>query len=227
MGNETEIKLRIRDEKALHRALKRLGALAINAGSGRVHEQNVIFDTPQGGLAKHGQLLRIRTETSQVNSRRKRTPIPPSRTILTFKRPPIAAAHQSDAAARGRYKIRDEFELQVSDAAVLTQIFEGLGMAGWFRYEKYRTTYGLPPRLHWAKDLLLELDETPIGTFLELEGPPEAIDRAAQLLGYSKQDYVAKNYLALFIEECRRTGREPRHMLFDTALRDSQSKKSK
>ncbi len=63
MPNETEIKLKIRDVKALQRILKRLGAKPVGTSSGRVHEENQIFDTPDGGLAKHGQLLRLRTET--------------------------------------------------------------------------------------------------------------------------------------------------------------------
>src|SRR5580658_9126637 len=63
MAQETEVKLRISDAKAFKCALKRLEARAVGRGSGRVREWNVIFDTPDGGLAKHGQLLRIRTET--------------------------------------------------------------------------------------------------------------------------------------------------------------------
>jgi adenylate cyclase, class 2 len=58
------------------------------------------------------------------------------------------------------------------------------------------------------------LDETPIGTFVELEGPAEAIDRAATELGSSKRDYVLKSYLVLYMEECRRKGEQPRHMVF-------------
>jgi hypothetical protein len=49
---------------------------------------------------------------------------------------------------------------------------------------------------------------------VELEGPPQAIDRVAQELGYSKQDYVLKNYLVLYVAECRRKGEQPSHMLF-------------
>src|SRR5260370_40012407 len=65
MARETEIKLRINDVRAFHRALKRIGARPAGPGTSKVHEENVIFDTPQGGLAKHGQLLRIRTKTPE------------------------------------------------------------------------------------------------------------------------------------------------------------------
>jgi adenylate cyclase class 2 len=104
--------------------------------------------------------------------------------------------------------------VEVGDAGTLTKIFEGLGMSGWFRYEKYRTTFQLPSAKSWARGLLIELDETPIGTFVELEGPAQAIDRAAGELGFSKRDYVLKNYLVLYMEECRRKGQEPRQMVF-------------
>jgi len=61
---------------------------------------------------------------------------------------------------------------------------------------------------------LIELDETPIGTFVELEGPADAIDRAATELGFSRHDYVLKSYLVLYMEECRRKGEQPRNMVF-------------
>jgi adenylate cyclase class 2 len=214
MAQEIEIKLRITDARALKRALKGLGARPADGGSGRVHEWNVIFDTPEGGLAKHGQLLRIRIETAETKSKKGKTAAS-KRTVLTFKRPiVVGAASSASAQENHRHKVREEIEVEVGDAAVLTNIFEGLGMRGWFRYEKYRTTLCLPARTCWAKGLLIELDETPIGTFVELEGPPAAIDRAAQEIGYSRRDYVLRSYLALYVEDCRRRGQEPQDMLF-------------
>jgi adenylate cyclase, class 2 len=217
MAKETEIKLKISDLPALHRALKRMGARLASPAASKVHEENVIFDTPQGGLAKHGQLLRIRTETPEArgrskNSRRKQ------RVILTFKQPLTKhPAAGPESASGGAYKVREEIEVEVAEAGNLAKIFEGLGLAGWFRYEKYRTTFRLPASNAWASGLLIELDETPIGTFVELEGPPVAIDRAARELGYTKRDYILKNYLRLYMEDCRRKGEQPRHMLFPSA----------
>jgi adenylate cyclase class 2 len=214
MAQEIEIKLRISDQKAFRRTLKRLGARPVGGGSGRVHERNVIFDTPEGGLAKHGQLLRIRTETPETKPK-KGKPASGQRTLLTFKRPLVKGTSASGSSQEThRHKVREEIEVEVADATVLAKIFEGLGMRGWFRYEKYRTTFRLPATSSWAKGLLIELDETPIGTFVELEGPPAAIDRAAQELGHTRRDYVLKNYLALYVEECRRLGEEPRDMIF-------------
>lgn len=218
MARETEIKLKIEDVKSFQRLLKKLGARPIGNCSGRVHEENVIFDTPQGGLAKHRQLLRIRTETPEGRANSRKSKSKP-RVVLTFKRP-VARPVGSDAEhpADGVYKVREEIEVEVADAATLRTIFEGLGMSGWFRYEKFRTTFQLPASKVWSRGLLIELDETPIGTFVELEGPAGAIDRAAAELGYSKRDYVLKNYLTLYVEECRRKGEQPVHMLFPAGL---------
>jgi adenylate cyclase, class 2 len=217
MPRETEIKLRLANPKSFLRTLKKLGAKPV---SPRVHEHNLIFDTPDGGLAKHGQLLRIRTESPasvgaglsrRSSGSRKSAP----RTILTFKSPPEQLAIGPAAPSHDhRHKVREEIEVVLTDAASLQKIFEGLGLKGWFRYEKFRTAYRLPARLAWAKGLLIDYDETPIGIFVELEGPPNAIDQAARALGYSSHDYVLKNYLVLYLDDCKRQNLQPSHMLF-------------
>ena len=212
MARETEIKLRILNAKSFLRHLQKLGAKPIST---RVHEHNLIFDTPDGGLAKHGQLLRFRTETPVPAGRKVPSKKSSSRTILTFKSPPEELAIGPAAPPPDRrYKVREELEMVLPDAPALQKILEGLGLRGWFRYEKYRTPYRLPARLKWAKDLLIDFDETPIGTFVELEGPGHAIDQAAHELGFSPHDYVLKNYLVLYLDDCKRQGLQPSHMLF-------------
>ena len=222
MSRETEIKLRIVNIKSFLRALKKLGA---KPASPRVHEHNLIFDTPDGGLAKHGQLLRIRTASpapgtpgslkrpSLGNHKSKKSG---PRTLLTFKSPPdqLAIGPATASPTDRRYKVREEIELALTDPASLQRIFEGLGLKGWFRYEKFRTPYRLPARLSWAKGLIIDLDETPIGNFVELEGPGPAIDQAARALGFSSRDYVLKNYLVLYLDDCKRQNLQPSHMLF-------------
>ncbi|HET9804299.1 MAG TPA: class IV adenylate cyclase [Candidatus Acidoferrum sp.] len=206
MGNEREVKLKVANLKALKKALARLKAKPTTSERGRVYERNVIFDTPQGGLAKHGQLLRIRTETIEGAAAKKFQP----RVVLTFKKPALAAEGDGHG-----HKVREEIETEVRDAAALQAIFEGLGMSGWFKYEKYRTTMKLPAGAKWAKDLVIELDETPVGNYLELEGPADAIDRAAAELGYARKDYIVASYLALYLADCRRRGETPKDMLFE------------
>ena len=219
MKKETEIKLPVRDIKAFERKVKKLGGKPARAGNSRVHELNVIFDTPDGGLAKHGQLLRIRTETVVAPGLQVQTLKPVQRSgkkkaltrvMLAFKQPAVRAVDEEG----GRFKIREETEVEVMEAGPLSRIFEGLGLRGWFSYEKYRTTWKLGAAHRWAKDLLIELDETPAGNFIELEGPPEAIDKAAEVLGYAHKDYLLKNYLELYAEDCKRRGVSPGNMMF-------------
>ncbi len=210
-GNqEVEVKLRVPDLAALRRRLARLGLRP--ATKGRVYERNTLFDTPQGGLAKHGQLLRLRVEE------------PPEKSsgmgagkdhlaLLTYKGPSEQATPEQAAQAR-RYKVREEIEAGVADPEQLRAILEALGLRGWFRYEKFRTHYRLPTSFRWASGLEVVLDETPIGNFVELEGLPEAIDRLAGLLGYKPGDYITKSYLALYLADCRKHGIQPADMVF-------------
>ena len=61
-----------------------------------------------------------------------------------------------------------------------------------FRYQKYREVY------RW-NDVEVVVDETPIGSFLEIEGDLAAIHAAAADLGYGPADYIRESYAALFL----------------------------
>jgi adenylate cyclase class 2 len=224
LAQETEIKLKITDAKALAVALKKLKAERVSKSRSKVHEMNVLFDHPDGTLAGRGELLRVRTETagplSEGKSRKGRSGKGgdtkwQQRVVLTYKRP-TQEDDPDTISGRGvaQYKIREELEVELASAGTISKILEGLGMDGWFRYEKYRATYQLPQSARWAKGLLIELDETPVGTFVELEGPIPAIDRAAVALGFSKKDYITKSYLQLYLESGQGQVERPRQMLF-------------
>jgi len=180
--SEIEIKLRVSSLARLRAALARAGARKL----GRVHEMNTLFDTPHWTLRKKGRLLRLRVERPAVGRG-------VMRGILTMKGP---------AQRGGRYKVREEAEAPVAAPQSVPAILGTMGLRATFRYEKYRTSYGVPS----APGLHLVLDETPMGTYLELEGPPRAIDRVARRLGYSPADYITRSYLALHLEDCRRRG---------------------
>src|SRR5713226_5755231 len=206
MAKEREIKLRVDDLGALRRGLAKLSALVVTP---RVHELNAVFDTSGFDLAKREHLLRIRKETAGASGGR--TSRAGTHALVTFKRPVSAAGSNGKGE---RHKVREEIELEVSDEKALARIFEALGLNAWFRYEKFRTTFRLRGSQRWAKGLLIELDETPIGIFLELEGSASAIDRAARALGFETGDYILANYMALYREYCQSQGEEPRDMLF-------------
>jgi adenylate cyclase class 2 len=203
-NEETEVKLRVADRQGLLRQLARLQA----SYHGRVHEMNTLYDTPDGALRREGKLLRIRVErpAERPQNRTPNSAKAPGAgrdnhaALLTFKGP-VRRGESGKSRGGHRYKIREEREVRVPDGEVLVRILEALGLRPCFRYEKYRSTYRLP-RLSGVE---LDLDETPIGDFLEAEGSRGAVDRAAALLGYRPADYINKSYGELFLDEARGT----------------------
>ena len=216
---EIEIKLRVADRDALRETLARLKAQPTRA---RVHEMNTLYDTRDGALARRGQMIRVRVER-EVGGPGKfgRTPGKDAdkRVTLTYKGPVKdhearerrkvrgsgRAAHGGGNRYRsaGPYKVREEREVRASDERAIAEILGALGLAPRFRYEKYRSTYRLPGIAH----VVVELDETPIGDFLELEGRRKAIDRAASRLGFGRADYITESYGALYARNCAEAGR--------------------
>jgi adenylate cyclase class 2 len=81
--------------------------------------------------------------------------------------------------------------VEVSDFENMKRIFTELGYEVAFIYEKYREEFQ-------KGDVKVMVDETPIGHFIEIEGPREAIDCTARELGYGKSDYIIDNYRTLF-----------------------------
>ena len=201
---EIEVKLRINDVAELVRALKALPAKR----SQRVHEQDTLFDTKDSFFGKQGAILRLRTcaragvGSERVRNRGARNT---KEGILTFKE-----LVEGVGAAVGRYKEREEMEFRIRNVARFAGVLRRIGMRPWFRYEKYRTTYtsGRYPGLKF------DLDETPIGFFLELEGPKGQIRRAAGALGYSPEDFISCSYLELYAAERRRSRIKTGEMLF-------------
>jgi adenylate cyclase class 2 len=207
---EIEIKLRVQDIHAVRDRLKRLGAREIAA---RTYESNLLYDTSKQDLRRRGRLVRVRIE--QPPSRfGKKGAKKSTAGILTYKGPPLLSRNPTKTTRRPilrrRYKVREEAEVVVSSADELARILRALGLHPAFQYEKFRTTYGLPG----LRRLKIELDETPIGDFLELEGNVAEIDRGARLLGYGPGDYLTASYGALYLAACRRDGRKPGDMLF-------------
>jgi adenylate cyclase class 2 len=96
--------------------------------------------------------------------------------------------------------VRSEIEIGVAPPKAVVDLLAAAGLRPTFRYEKFRSSYRVAsfPRLH------VELDETPMGTYLELEGPPRAIDQMARKLGFAAKEYITQSYLALYLDECRR-----------------------
>ena len=119
------------------------------------------------------------------------------KSLLTFKGP----------VQPGPMKVREEHETVVADGDTLLQILQELGLHVWFRYEKYREEYS-------AEDVVIAIDETPVGTFVEIEGGAQHIEQTAAALGKTRQDYITDSYRTLFLQHCAAHGVTSSDMLF-------------
>ena len=106
MALEIERKYLEVDFDSLRRRLRQYGAQG-----GDVHlERNRIYDLPDGSLRAGHHLLRLRSQEWPDHAQN----------VLTLKLPPVSAP---DAA----FKVREERETPVTDAAQMHSILEGLG----------------------------------------------------------------------------------------------------
>ena len=126
-----------------------------------------------------------------------RVRLEPERAFLTFKGPPQPSV----------MKVREELETVVGDGVLLLTILDRLGFRIAFRYEKYREEYE-------GHGVLFAIDETPVGTYVAIEGSDDGIADAATRLGRTPADYVVASYRTLYLQECQLRGVEPRDMVF-------------
>ena len=129
--------------------------------------------------------------------------------VLRIRRygPKWTITHKAKGKA-GRHKSRVETETVVNDGKSMEEIFRALGLRPAFRYEKFRA--------EWAdRTGHLVLDETPIGTYAELEGRSHWIDRMAKRLGLTQADYITQTYAELFRNWKQRTGSPAEEMTFE------------
>lgn len=149
-------------------ARERLGRAGAELVCVRHFEDNVLFDDMAGSLRASGTVLRLR-----------RTPLGG---VLTFKGP---------REIEKGVKSREERETSVDDPGEMLAILHRLGYRPLFRYQKYRETW-----THRGQEI--EVDETPIGAFIEIEGDVEGIHAVAADLGFSPSDFVVESYVGLF-----------------------------
>lgn len=141
-------------------------------------------------LDTEDELLRRQRSTLRVRSEG-------GKSLLTFKGPPLP----------GALKLREEHETVVADGAALLAILEALGLHIWFRYEKYREEFS-------ADDIVIAIDETPMGVFVEIEGGEDALHATALALGRLPADYITDSYRFLFLQHRDANGLAEHDMVF-------------
>jgi adenylate cyclase class 2 len=162
---EIEVKFIIDDLQALRQRVIALGA---RLKTPRTYEENVLFDTADQRLAHRQCLLRLRRDR---------------RNVLTYKEPAPTAEQD--------FKVRREYEVEVSDFAQTRAMFEQLGFVPTLRYEKYRETFTY-------QDAEILLDEMPFGPFLEIEGSRETIRTVTTRLGLDFDSRLTASYGDIF-----------------------------
>lgn len=150
----------------------------------RTFEANILFDLPGGALRNAGHSFRVRRYGTEGS--------------VTLK---------GVARVNGGVKSREELETQVASPEVLARILLGVGFVPQFRYEKFREMWKVG-------STVVCLDETPLGSFVEIEGALSAISRVAKSLDLATSDSLSASYPALWFD----AGREG-HMVFSPALR--------
>ena len=141
-------------------------------------------------------------DTSDEQLRRRRCVlrirIEQGRSVFTYKGPVQPSA----------MKLREELETMVSDGDTLLQLLRELGYDVWFRYQKYREEFG-------ADDVIVALDETPIGAFVEIEGGERGIHDMARALGRTPSEYLADSYRTLYWQYRAEHGLTANDMMFE------------
>lgn len=184
MPGSNEIEIKFKVEN-ISRLTARLSQLGLRQISPRTHEMNVLFDLPGQPLRNRGELLRLRKYGESW--------------VLTHK------AKAKDSG--GPHKVRIETETRVENGDKMEGILRALRFEPTFRYEKFREEW------EGAKGHVV-VDETPIGNFAEIEGPPEWIDSMALDLGIEHSDYITQTYAGLFFAWKQATGSSASEMTF-------------
>ena len=165
---------------------RQLEALGAALEKPRHDESNDLFDDEAGTLAGSGRALRLRRAEG--------------RGILTFKGP---------ARFQQGVKSREERETVVGEPGEMEAILERLGFRRRFRYEKRREEWRL-------SGCAVALDETPIGSFVEIEGDPAAIRKAVAALALDFASAIPYSYAGLYARRRKDDPSLPADMVFDS-----------
>jgi predicted adenylyl cyclase CyaB len=177
-GYEREIKF---PGVELDRLRDRLGELEAERVRPAAFEDNWILDR-DGELIGSGRILRLRTDGQ--------------RSRLTFKGP---------MRIEGNLKVREEREIEVSDADEARTLFENLGFSLVRRYQKMREEWQLG-------GVTIALDHTPIGDFAEFEG--DGAETVARRCGLDPEKGERRSYLRLYEEYLKEHPEAPPEMVF-------------
>jgi len=162
---EVELKAVVADVLAARARVEAAGGVLRFAGA----MEDRRYDTPPRRLAAEDEVLRVRVYRAP-------TPGAPTETTLDWKGP--------TTTERG-YKVREELSTSVADPELLVAILDRLGFVVTRRIDRVIAQYALA-------GAILRFEQYPrMDVLLEVEGEPEAIDRAIAAAGLARADFSA------------------------------------
>jgi adenylate cyclase class 2 len=193
MSSSHEVEIKFRIAN-IEGLIARLKQLRFQQVTPRTHEMNTLFDLAGQPLRKRGDVLRLRQYGETW--------------VLTHK-----TKSQSQS---GPHKTRVETETRLDNGEKMEAILRALQFEPSFRYEKFRAEWK-------GEQGHVVIDETPIGTFGEIEGPAEWIDLVARDLEIDRKDYITETYAGLFNSWKRRSKSAAEEMTFEAVGKSQKS----
>jgi adenylate cyclase class IV len=177
MRREIELKSVVTDVEDRRRRLEAAGARM--EFDGTLEDRK--YDTSDGRLAAADQVLRVRTFTDERGGG----------AALEWKGP----TRYEDG-----YKVRDEITANISDPAPVAAILERLGYAVIGEIDRRVAQYAYD-------GAVIRFEQYPrMDRLVEVEGPPDAIERAIDALGMDRDGFSADRLPAFMARFERRTG---------------------
>ena len=158
---EVELKSVVDDVAAARRRIEAAGAQLVFAG--RLEDRR--YDTPDRALAARDHVLRLRVHRGATGVT----------AALDFKGP---------TTYEGGYKVREEHSTSAADADALAIILERLGYVVTREIDREIAQYRIG-------EAIVRFERYPrMDALVEVEGPPEAIERAIEVLGLNRSHFT-------------------------------------
>jgi predicted adenylyl cyclase CyaB len=191
---EVELKAVVDDWNARRRRLEKAGAVLTFAG--RLEDRR--YDTPDRSLAKHDQVLRVRVYRAAGAGT--------TRCSLDWK---------GRTRYRDGYKVREELSASAHEPDALAAILERLGYEVIHAVDREIAQYD-------AAGAVVRFERYPrMDDLVEVEGTPEAIERAVAALGIAREAFTSERLRDFVRRFQARTGK--RAALADADLKGKAS----
>ena len=115
--------------------------------------------------------------------------------LVTFKGP---------ARFEGAVKVRDEYETRIDELEAMRSLLEQLGYRAVTRYQKRREEWRIG-------GILVALDNTPMGDFVEFEG--DGAEKLSERCGFEAEEAELRTYVELYSDYRREHPDAPEEML--------------